>query len=71
MPNLTRRLEAPTLLIAGSASHVIGEKNIHRAAEVWGARLEWLDAGHFVYFEQPRAFAELIERFVRESAGER
>lgn len=66
-PTLTRRLQKPTLLVAGRASHVIGEKNIRRAAAVWGARLEWLDAGHFVYFEQPQAFAELVERFVKES----
>lgn len=69
LPNLTRRFEVPTLLIAGRASHVIGENNIRRAAEVWGARLEWLDAGHFVYFEQPQAFAELIERFVKENVA--
>lgn len=71
LPNLTRRLEAPTLLIAGRASHVIGETNIRRAAEVWGARLEWLDAGHFAYFEQPQAFAEMIDRFVKESVGKK
>lgn len=71
LPNVARRLAAPTLLVAGSASHVIGKKNIRSAAEVWGARVEWIDAGHFVYFEKPHEFAQVVEQFLNEGSGDR
>jgi proline iminopeptidase len=64
LPNVARRLDAPTLLIAGSKSHVIGRANIENAAKVWGARVEWIDAGHFVYFERPQEFVAAVERFL-------
>jgi proline iminopeptidase len=66
LPGVSRRLDAPTLLIAGRQSHVIGEDNIRYAAQIWGARIEWLDAGHFVYFERPQEFTVAVERFLSE-----
>jgi hypothetical protein len=39
---------------------VIGEENIQLA----GARVEWIDAGHFVYFEQAEPFVRLVEKFL-------
>lgn len=67
VPSVAKRLDAPTLLIAGSKSHVIGKDNIRAAAEVWGARLEWIDAGHFVYFERPEEFVRVTEKFLNEA----
>ena len=67
MPSVARRLNAPTLLIAGSRSHAIGAKNILSAADTWGARVEWIDAGHFVYFDRPLEFAQAVERFLAQS----
>jgi proline iminopeptidase len=69
VPAVVRRLAAPVLLIAGRRSHTIGEENIRYASEIWGARIEWIDAGHFVYFERPEEFAATLERFVSEHTG--
>lgn len=64
LPDVARPLGVPALLIAGRDSHVIGAENVRSAAQAWNAEVEWLDAGHFVYFERPREFAQAIERFV-------
>lgn len=59
------RLDVPVLLLAGRASEVIGKEELARAAQVWGAELRWVEgAGHFVYFEQPEAFANEVVRFL-------
>lgn len=64
-PNVAVAIEAPTLLVAGRASRVIGEAAITEAAARWGAELAWVDdAGHFVYFEKPEAFVQLVTEFV-------
>jgi proline iminopeptidase len=65
MPNVARRMPAPTLLIAGSKSQVIGERNILASADTWGARVVWLDAGHFVYLERPQEFLATVQAFLR------
>jgi proline iminopeptidase len=58
-------LGAPTLLVAGRSSEVIGRDNVDAAARAWGASIVWLDAGHFAYFEAPEAFAEVVSNFER------
>lgn len=63
-PSVAARITVPTLLIAGRSSHVIGADNIRFAAEIWGARVQWLETGHFVYFERPDEFANAVESFV-------
>jgi proline iminopeptidase len=68
IPAVVRRLDAPTLIIAGRQSHVVGADNIQHASEIWGARIEWIDAGHFVYFEKPQEFTAAIERFLSTAA---
>jgi proline iminopeptidase len=65
MPNVARRMPAPTLLIAGSKSQAIGERNILASADTWGARVVWLDAGHFMYLERPQEFLATVQAFVR------
>lgn len=60
------RITAPTLLVAGRASQTIGADNVAAAALVWGATLRFLDTGHFVYFEQPAAFAEMVVAWLGE-----
>lgn len=63
--HVSEPIGAPTLLLAGRASHVIGEENITQAAEQWGAQVVWIeDAGHFVYFEQPEAFVRAVTEFL-------
>ncbi|WP_394839111.1 alpha/beta hydrolase [Pendulispora rubella] len=57
-------LGVPSILIAGRASHVIGEENIRDAARAWHADVVWLDAGHFVYFEAQHDFVDTVTRFL-------
>lgn len=60
-PGIAMPLDIPALLIAGKESHVIGRENLEAAAKVWRAELLSVGAaGHFVYFEQPLAFAEIV-----------
>ncbi|GAC1594007.1 MAG: hypothetical protein NVS3B20_18710 [Polyangiales bacterium] len=66
LPSVAARFDAPTLIIAGRASHVIGAENIRDASESWQAKVHWMDAGHFPYFEKPEAFAVAVEDFLRE-----
>ena len=67
-PEIGERVTVPTLLIAGRSSEVIGKENIEAAARTWGAQLTWFtDAGHFVYFEKPREFADAVTRFFHSS----
>ncbi|WP_394840942.1 alpha/beta hydrolase [Pendulispora brunnea] len=68
LPQVRAPFGAPSLLIAGRASHVIGEANIREAARAWGCELVWLDAGHFVYFESPREFVDTMTRFLHDHA---
>lgn len=65
VPTVARRLDAPTLLLGGAASQVIGKDALEYAAATWGAQLVWLDAGHFIYFERPAEFAAAVGGFVR------
>lgn len=68
VPTVARKQDVPVLALAGRASQIIGKENIEDSARTWGARVEWLDAGHFVYFEQPEDFASAIVAFARENA---
>jgi proline iminopeptidase len=57
-------LPVPTLLIGGGASQIVGTENLGRAARLWGAELALVEgAGHFVYFDRPHEFSELVTRF--------
>lgn len=58
-------LPVPTLLLAGKRSQMLGEANVDAARAAWGATLDWVDAGHFLYAEQPAAVAEHVRRFVQ------
>jgi proline-specific peptidase len=63
-PDVATRLAVPSLLLAGRSSEVIGKENLEAAAQIWGAQLQWVDgAGHFVYFEKSREFADAVTRF--------
>lgn len=64
-PDVGARIMAPTLLIAGRYSEVIGKDTIQAAAQAWGATVEWMDTGHFVYFERPDEFVSAVEAFTR------
>lgn len=58
--------DVPTLLVAGKESHVIGAENIQASAKAWHAELVVVEgAGHFVYFEQPLKFAEIVTAWLR------
>jgi proline iminopeptidase len=60
----TRALGVPALLVSGGASEVIGAENLARAARLWGAAPVVIDgAGHFVYFDRPQQFADVVTRF--------
>lgn len=62
---LMRPPAAPTLVIAGRQSHVIGAELIQETAHALNAQLVWLESsGHFPYIEQPERFSEEILRFL-------
>ncbi len=61
-------LAAPSMLIAGHFSHVVGESNVRDAARQWGADLIWANAGHFVYFEAQQEFVDAVSRFLGDHA---
>jgi pimeloyl-ACP methyl ester carboxylesterase len=67
------RLTQPTLVIGGTAD-ILTRPDLSRnlAAEIKGASLEWLDAGHMIFWEKPREWADLVAAFVdtRATAGE-
>lgn len=56
-------LPVPTLLLAGKRSEMLGAQAVEAARDAWGATLEWVDAGHFLYVEQPDALAARIGSF--------
>lgn len=59
-------IRAPTLILVGAADIQDVHAQARAATEaIPGARLEIVpDSGHFMYLEQPRAFAERVARFV-------
>ena len=69
------RITAPTLWVAGARSPVLQRISVdvdfhERTARF--ARLEHAtveEAGHAVHFDQPRALAELVRRFIGEESG--
>jgi proline iminopeptidase len=61
-----RALGVPALLLGGRASEVVGHDNLVRAGHLWGAKLEMVEgAAHFIYFDQPRVFADRVTDFFR------
>jgi proline iminopeptidase len=65
-----RALGVPALLLGGRASEVVGEDNLVRAGRLWGAKLEMVEgAAHFIYFDQPRVFADRVTAFFRSASS--
>jgi len=60
------RIEAPTLIVAGTADTVVDPRNSQLLADrIPGARLERLEgAGHVLFWERPEEFAAIVERFL-------
>jgi proline iminopeptidase len=55
-------MPAPSILIAGRSSKVIGEPNIVRGAATWNAKLVWFEeSGHFPYLEEPALFVKTMQ----------
>lgn len=70
-PGVAMPLDVPALVVAGRASQVIGTENIEAAVKAWHAELVVVDdAGHFVYFEQPLKFAEIMTAWLRGTAAQ-
>src|SRR5262245_18913444 len=63
------RITAPTLVITGVADFICGPACAHEIAnEVARSELVLLDCGHFVFVEQPEAFADAIRTFLAGAA---
>ena len=60
------RIAAPTLVVTGTADHVVDPRNSDLLAErIPDARLEWIEgAGHMLFWEKTEEFAGLVERFL-------
>jgi pimeloyl-ACP methyl ester carboxylesterase len=60
-------IEAPTLVVTGTADAVVDPRNSELlAARIPGSRLELLDGcGHLLFWEQPDSFVELLRGFLR------
>lgn len=66
LPRRLRRVQAPTLVVAGAADRFLPRAHAEAyAAGIPGARLEIVDgAGHMVPMEQPAALAALVREFL-------
>ncbi|MCA9612040.1 MAG: alpha/beta hydrolase [Myxococcales bacterium] len=65
-PTLRAPLERPGALLAGRRSHVVGAANVEAAAREWGLAVRWFEeSGHFVYVEEPEAFAAAVVEAAR------
>lgn len=60
------RIEAPTLVLTGTADNVVDPRNAQLLAErIPGARLETIEGGgHTFFWERSEAFADAVERFL-------
>jgi len=63
---LQRSWHGPTLVIKGSKSKYINDKNIPLMKEFFPAmELQILDAGHWVHSEAPNQFKDLVTNFIK------
>ena len=60
------RIEAPTLVVTGTADTVVDPRNSSLLAErIAGAQLEQIEgAGHMLFWERTEEFAGIVERFL-------
>lgn len=62
---LMKPLSCRAVVFAGRMSDVIGASGSRAAALAWGAQLRWFErSGHFIYAEEPEAFARAVIDFV-------
>jgi pimeloyl-ACP methyl ester carboxylesterase len=65
LPGLVRRVRAPTLVLWGRYDQWVSPNDAQRfAADIPGARVEMLEAGHMPQEERPQETAALIEAFL-------
>ncbi|PYQ40305.1 MAG: hypothetical protein DMF77_18720 [Acidobacteria bacterium] len=65
-PEVIRRVQAPTLIIWGRYDEWIPSRDAARfAADIPGARVVFVDAGHMPQEERPQETAALIEEFLQ------
>ena len=59
-------IDAPTLILAGTADNVVDHRNADvLAARIPGARVELLEgAGHLFFWEQPAESVRIINEFL-------
>jgi pimeloyl-ACP methyl ester carboxylesterase len=64
-PDVVRRINVPTLVIAGGSRSTIPQQHVIELAEVLtNGRLVTIDAGHLVHAIQPKAFLEHLIAFL-------
>jgi 3-oxoadipate enol-lactonase len=59
-------ISAPTLVVTGTADHVVDARNSRLLADrIRNARLERIDdAGHMLFWERPEEFVRIVEEFL-------
>lgn len=65
-PGIDGQIEAPTLIVTGTADNVVDPRNANVLAErIAGSRVVRLEgAGHMFFWEQPAAFVRIVEEFL-------
>jgi pimeloyl-ACP methyl ester carboxylesterase len=65
------RVSAPTIVISGTADGLIPPAHPEAfAAEITGARLQRVDAGHMIVLEQPEVVAAAIRTVIQEAGNQ-
>jgi 3-oxoadipate enol-lactonase len=64
---VARTIDAPTLILTGTADNVVDHRNADvLARRIPGARVERLPgAGHLFFWEQPAAFVRIVKEFLQ------
>lgn len=59
------RVEAPTLVLHGTADNVVDHRNATLlAGRIAGAQVELVEGGHLFFWEQPGAFVRIVAEFL-------
>lgn len=65
----TKRLTMPSVVIGGKYSNVLKKHHGYKMKRQLGMDVQWLEGSHMFPLEQPKATAQMIDRYIRQWAG--